>query len=525
MASTAYPPWVLLEHCGDDDGVGSFSGADATTLVTARTSTGHRIGVSLRLAAPLATSSICVHFPRGVKNTNSSVLAAHGDSVLICVYFSEGYDSEKAADYFVYNAGTAAADPPRPPSLSLLPQSYLTKEELENLHIGPIPGTVRRWLDRDGTGLLRRGDDEMVVAELKIVGDTPELNEAKLILLRSGLWNWSIERPAVIHSDRKDNLLSSWTAHTVLPVGDEWLCWVDLYDGLLFCNVFDEVPVLQHVPVPEEAVDLEPVTGSGSDRGVCVTSNGKVKFVGTFPRCCCGGTGSTHCKRSLHAYTINIWTLRIDGMVWEKDGMVDSSELWALSAYGGIPRVPPVRPILSLDDPHKLCFIVCEWYHVRDGGDETTWLIFVDTRKKALLSVSCHTGGPWITIYGELLPSKISCYFGSIPRISNGASSWTEGHMDFIPSSPIVVIEEVLTNDAGNSAWSSCKLSDEPALQGSEFLEAFLEISRYGFNRDYILKAYSILSDDNGRRFRSLLGLPKNLRKDWLLMEIKASQG
>ena len=61
----------------------------------------------------------------------------------------------------------------------------------------------------------------------------------------------------------------------------------------------------------------------------------------------------------------------------------------------------------------------------------------------------------------------------------------------------------------------------EPSEQASEFLEAFLEISRYGLDGDELLKAYRILSHDNGRRFRSLLRLPKDLRKDWLLMEIK----
>ncbi|CAL4995034.1 unnamed protein product [Urochloa decumbens] len=249
-----------------------------------------------------------------------------------------------------------------------------------------------------------------------------------------------------------------------------------------------------------------------------------VKFVGIFPRCCCGNTGSTHCKHSLHAYTINIWTLRMDDMVWDKEGMVDATELWALSAYEGIPRVPLVRPVLSLDDPHKIYFVVYEWYHVRDGGDETAWLISFDTRRKALLSVSRRTDGPWIIIYGELLPSRVSCYFDSSPRISNGASSWTDGHMDMIPSSPVAVIDETLINEAGNSAGSSSKLTLEPAMQESAFMAAFLEIPRYGLERDNMLKAYGILSDDNGRRFRSLLRLPKNLRKDWLLMEIKASK-
>jgi hypothetical protein len=62
----------------------------------------------------------------------------------------------------------------------------------------------------------------------------------------------------------------------------------------------------------------------------------------------------------------------------------------------------------------------------------------------------------------------------------------------------------------------------EPAAQASEILAAFQEIPSYGLARDDMLKAYAILSSDNGCRVRSLLRLPMKLRKDWLLMEIKA---
>ncbi|CAN6374376.1 unnamed protein product [Urochloa humidicola] len=124
-STAAYPPWVLLEHYGKDDIMGSHSAAanDARTLVTARTSTCHPISISLRLAAPPALSTICVYFPSSDKDTNSKVLAAHGDSVLIYIYFSKGYRyNNKTANYFVYNAG--AIEPPRPPSLSLLPVGF-----------------------------------------------------------------------------------------------------------------------------------------------------------------------------------------------------------------------------------------------------------------------------------------------------------------------------------------------------------------------------------------------------------------
>jgi hypothetical protein len=52
--------------------------------------------------------------------------------------------------------------------------------------------------------------------------------------------------------------------------------------------------------------------------------------------------------------------------------------------------------------------------------------------------------------------------------------------------------------------------------------DALQEIPSYGLGPEEV-KAYTILSSDNGRRLRSLLRLPKDLRKDWSLMEIKAA--
>jgi hypothetical protein len=51
------------------------------------------------------------------------------------------FRQQNKIDHFVYNAGAAAADPPRPPSLSLL-----------------------LLFDPDSTGLMRHGEDELVVA-------------------------------------------------------------------------------------------------------------------------------------------------------------------------------------------------------------------------------------------------------------------------------------------------------------------------------------------------------------------------
>jgi hypothetical protein len=241
--TAAYPRSVLLKHYAEDVDVGSCPAADARTLAVSRTSTGHPVAVSLSLAAPPALSSVRVHFPRGVEGATGYVFAAHGDSLLICAYFKEGYRGGRP-NYFVYDAGAASAEPPGQPSLFLLPPHWLAEQ-------GPgSEGRSRgggapawRFRDKRGTGLLRRGEDEFA-AELKIAtvgyGTPAAREEAELTLFRRG--QWSVEQPAVvIHHDSQDDgdededpLLSSWSTHTVLPVGDAQLCWVDQHLGLLF---------------------------------------------------------------------------------------------------------------------------------------------------------------------------------------------------------------------------------------------------------------------------------------------------
>ncbi|CAM0878253.1 unnamed protein product [Alopecurus aequalis] len=158
-AAYAYPRWILLEY---SQGSGDL---DAKTVAHARTSKGRPISVSLVLAAPPAVSRLRLHSP-GLPNKvyiRSLALAAHGDSVLVNIETaSHGggrNDIFASDDYFHYCAGDAAAKPPRLPSLSLLPPCYLTKQD-------EWKPKVTRYMDNDGTAILRRGQDDVLVADL-----------------------------------------------------------------------------------------------------------------------------------------------------------------------------------------------------------------------------------------------------------------------------------------------------------------------------------------------------------------------
>ncbi|CAO2152976.1 unnamed protein product [Urochloa humidicola] len=193
-ASASYPPWVLLENQSVAEAVGANSGIDAKTVAAGRTSAGDPIRVSARAAAPPAESRICVQ----VTGAYACPIAAHGDSVLLTVGF-HGYDAQP--DYFVYSSCAAAAVPPWPPSLFLLPPCYhVEKRPAGYRSYGHrTRGPEQRYLNPHATGLVRRGKDDFVVALLtnKVVvhnngvendGSRAKRHAAELLRLRNGEW-------------------------------------------------------------------------------------------------------------------------------------------------------------------------------------------------------------------------------------------------------------------------------------------------------------------------------------------------
>ncbi|XP_048574085.1 uncharacterized protein LOC125554628 [Triticum urartu] len=198
---------------------------------------------------------------------------------------------------------------------------------------------------------------------------------------------WEVRRVKVFDGRDKDLALQCWETDAVVPVGGRFLCWVDYYRGILVGRVLaDGGSALTYVPLPVDTPWAEPDHGREfpeASRSVCVTAGDTVKFVSVD-------------RGLVFVFTVTIWTpgkARDGGMEWEKDGEFRAAELWAFSGYERLPRVPPEYPVVSMVDPDALCFMVSAGRHagVDAGGDDTVWLVEVDTRRRAVRSVSRYS--------------------------------------------------------------------------------------------------------------------------------------
>uniref|UniRef100_A0ACD5WMR1 Uncharacterized protein n=1 Tax=Avena sativa TaxID=4498 RepID=A0ACD5WMR1_AVESA len=384
-AAAVYPGcWVMLNHRGHGRSYYCYPAEAENSVATCLSSAGKSIQASFRLEAPPGNSALFLDWPDvpGLDEfQGTEVIAAHGDSVLIQARDRGDVASSAPFEYFVYRAGGGG-----PPSMSRLPPCYV-----------PMPWDTRdsrrrrrepRTMHSTDTGLLRRGAHELAVAQLTMY-PSPEL----CVLRSSGphrRLEWETKQPSVIYPDDDARGDVRWETDAAVPIGARFLiCWVDYFIGLLLCDVLDDEPVLQYVPLPVEPNPqrhrrkLERPFKNA--RNIGTTAGGAVRFVSVDHRCCCGGLLESNCPRSRFFFTLTTWTLDMDSMTWTTDGVLHSDELWALPGYEDLPRVTPEFPVISMEDTDAVCLMVR--HYGLDAPDRRIWMIKVDTRSKTLLSV------------------------------------------------------------------------------------------------------------------------------------------
>ncbi|XBI82672.1 hypothetical protein VPH35_091293 [Triticum aestivum] len=232
----AVPSSVLLELFG------RIGPARNATTATSTTSTGHPIAVTLCGARPPVLSHFSVDFAARPDPDDLSlapkVVSTDADLVLLRVPVRpHGWYYQMFSDYFVYRAR------PRRPTLDLLPKSaphYFGDNEIAVLSCAG-------------------GDGEYAVAALKRVG----MVSFKLHLYRSGPdgepGSWTSRRTDEEQMLRdatppSSEMLMSHLTTKVITLGGAkgTVGWVDLWRGILLCDLLDEspAPVLRDMPLP-----------------------------------------------------------------------------------------------------------------------------------------------------------------------------------------------------------------------------------------------------------------------------------
>ncbi|KAM0867900.1 hypothetical protein ACQ4PT_041704 [Festuca glaucescens] len=517
-AAGDYPPWVIFaeqkrryRHKEDQ----CPSPADPRTVAHARTSTGHLVRVFFRCAAPPAVLCLDLNVDDGLLDGVDiifSVVVAHGDSVLIHMMLHKEYEIN-TTDYFVYNAGDGA----RPPSLSLLLPCYMDEERFHH----------RRYqvtMSRKGTGILRRGDEELVVMTdltMNIIacdddGGAKQV-EAEVRVLRSGEWQWKAERLTVRHDVNKGEVISycwwwvwetDWTCSN--PVGDRFLYWADLHQGIVFSDVSEESPDLRFVPLPVEPILRRRENWDRPESCRSFGCHGRRCHGQVRPRL------TLLLLRRPRRHQLRAFSLRLHRHHLDPEDEDDAGRRHGVGdgRRGRLrrplsPRRLPTSPSSAhgfprrkhLDDANVVCLLVSEHNHLgHRNGDKTTWVVIVDTTTKTLLrSVILYSEDKYY--HGEaLLPSQVSSYFNTPPGPGSSKHSVP-------PASGKRCRENIL------DVWPAANCLPSP---DEEILAALQEVP--GLTRDEMLKAYDVFACDDRRRYSSLVVLPVNRRKDYCCM-------
>ncbi|KAL6644846.1 hypothetical protein ACP70R_016454 [Stipagrostis hirtigluma subsp. patula] len=200
------------------------------TTASSRTSAGHVFEVTFTLVDPPGLSPWFIHYP-GLKNSGlvgrPQILNATDSLVVMHLVFCR--DGRLAVDYFVYRAG------PGTPSLRLIPGPCPDVEFPH--HVGVLPSGAA-------------GEHYHVVFPVRRL--KPRLAyEIHVFSSESQAWSAKAARVSDDPETRGRHLLLHEPSKAIATGGSS-LAWVDLWQGVVLCNVLDEDPVLRMIrwPVP-----------------------------------------------------------------------------------------------------------------------------------------------------------------------------------------------------------------------------------------------------------------------------------
>ncbi|XBI88649.1 hypothetical protein VPH35_026585 [Triticum aestivum] len=242
-----YPSWVLL------DSRAHFADLDNATTVKAKASTGHEVQVTFCLAEPPAVSYFCVRCPEDCRTTEPRVVSSANELVLLCFAFRTGPPSREEdchlLEYFVYKAASGG-----------------------NQSIRPVPSSSSTYRHSWHAAILPCEGDDFLIADLVRNGD---LGHYDLLIFSSEMNEWSATHLQLqTPPDVVPRNLPSQT-DKVISLGGSTVGWVDLWRGIVVCDVLHKDPVLRFIPLPKGDFDGQ----ARLVRDVMGFPNGLISFI------------------------------------------------------------------------------------------------------------------------------------------------------------------------------------------------------------------------------------------------------
>ncbi|KAM0872365.1 hypothetical protein ACQ4PT_038763 [Festuca glaucescens] len=251
--------WVLLDknaYCNDYSET-CFDDCDNATTAHGVTSGGRTIKITFHLANPLAVSTFCFHETEEDFDDDEDplddpmeveVMSSAKDLVL---FRPSTHRQANLSEYLVYQAAC-----------------HRTNNTLPTLKLIPAIHPSMSY-----PAILPCDDDrEFLIADLSA---TPDRGRYILDVFSSKTDKWvtwplQLESPLVVAEDSPPD--------KVIVLGGGVVGWINIWRGILVCNVLDEHPVLRFIPLPKPGIDLHKVDDLQMVRDV-TCCDGIIKFV------------------------------------------------------------------------------------------------------------------------------------------------------------------------------------------------------------------------------------------------------